>query len=113
MIAQRWGEFEHLSGNSVEGDRKNQCQVIIIMDLKRNHAKIIHGRINLKQRGDTSESKEKKNSEVDIEIRIMFFHFVPEVNFNVELFYWEIIKFSLKIYKILIFQNKTVTYRFM
>lgn len=35
----------------------------------------------------------------------MFFHFVPEVNFNIELSYWEIMKFSVKILKILICQN--------
>lgn len=57
------------------------------------------------ERGHFYESKERKmKNEVDTEIRIMFYHFVPDC-INIELFYWEIIMFSLKIHKMLVCQN--------
>ena len=96
-----WGEFEHLRGNNEEGDRGISAGL-----LGRNHTKITYGRINLKWTGDTSLSqKKRKKSEVGIEIRIMFFHFVPDISSNIEFFYWEIMTFSLKIHKMLVCQN--------
>lgn len=58
----------------------------------------------LMEKGHFYESKEKQ-SEVEIEIRIMFFHFVPDISINIELFSWEIMMFLLKIHKMLVCQN--------
>lgn len=51
------------------------------------------------------KKNEKKKGEADVEIRIKFFHFAPEISFNTEFFYLEIMKFSLKIHKVLVCQN--------
>ena len=53
----------------------------------------------------------RKQSKVYIEMRIMFFHFAPDISINTEVFYWEIMTLSLKIHKMLVCQDiKSVTY---
>ena len=53
----------------------------------------------------------RKQSEVYIEMSIMFFHFAPDISINTEFFYWEIMTLLLKIHKMLVCQDsKSVTY---
>ena len=53
----------------------------------------------------------RKQSEEYIEMRIMFFHFAPDISINTEFFYWEIMTLLLKIHKMRVCQDiKSVTY---